>query len=64
MSFNKRVELTRELLAASSIAKVFPKNEKQQDKKLTSISFNDTGEYCVVAGEDDSLNIYNCKEGK
>lgn len=58
MSF-KRVELTREILASSSLAKVFPKT----DKNLTSISFNDTGEYCVVAGEDDNLNVYNCKEG-
>lgn len=58
MSF-KRVELTREVLASSSLAKVFPK----ADKHLTSISFNDTGEYCVVAGEDDNLNVYNCKEG-
>lgn len=55
----KRVELTRELLATSSLAKVFPKNDKQ----ATSISFNDTGEYCVVAGEDDSLNVFNCREG-
>lgn len=56
----QRVEISRELLSACSLAKVFPKNEKP----MTSISFNDTGEYCVVTGEDDSLNVYNCKEGK
>lgn len=56
----KRVELSRELLTACSLSKVFPKHETL----LSSISFNDTGEYCVVAGEDDSLNVYNCKEGK
>lgn len=56
---SRKVELSRELLVGSKVAKVFP----ESDKPMSSISFNDTGEYCVTAGDDDSLNVYNCKEG-
>lgn len=56
---SRKVELSRELLVASKVAKLFP----ESDKPMSSISFNDTGEYCVTAGDDDSLNVYNCKEG-
>lgn len=59
MASARKVELSRELLSASKVAKVFP----ESDRPMTSISFNDTGEYCVTAGDDDSLNVYNCKEG-
>ncbi|KAI8642314.1 hypothetical protein BD408DRAFT_416600 [Parasitella parasitica] len=59
MAAGRKVELSRDLLRCSKVAKVFP----ESDRPISSISFNDTGDYCVTAGEDDSLNLYNCKEG-
>jgi COMPASS component SWD2 len=31
---------------------------------VTSLDFDDTGELAIVARDDDTLHIYNCKEGK
>jgi WD40 repeat protein len=31
---------------------------------VTSLDFDDTGELAVVARDDDTIQIYNCKEGK
>jgi COMPASS component SWD2 len=31
---------------------------------VTSLDFDDTGELAIVARDDDTLQIYNCKEGK
>jgi len=31
---------------------------------ITSIDFDDTGELALVARDDETLQIYNCKEGK
>ncbi|KAF2873819.1 WD repeat-containing protein-like protein [Massariosphaeria phaeospora] len=31
---------------------------------ITSLDFDDTGELAVIARDDDTLQIYNCKEGK
>lgn len=39
----------------------FPNNSPCQ---ITSIDFDDTGELCLVAQDDETLQIYNCKEGK
>jgi COMPASS component SWD2 len=57
-----KIELSREVLSTSKVAKLFPENDKPM-ASMTSISFSDTGEYCVTSGADDSLNVYNCKEG-
>ncbi|OBZ81408.1 WD repeat-containing protein 82 [Choanephora cucurbitarum] len=57
---SRRIELSRDILSNLKASKVFA----ESSKPLNSISFSDTGEYCVTAGQDDSLNIYNCKEGK
>ncbi|KAI7906358.1 Hydantoinase B/oxoprolinase-domain-containing protein [Cokeromyces recurvatus] len=56
---NRKIELSKEVLSSSRVAKIFP----ESTNILTSISFNDTGEYCITSGEDDSLNVYNCREG-
>ncbi|KAF2111521.1 WD repeat-containing protein-like protein [Lophiotrema nucula] len=39
---------------------------KASDSKtsVTSLDFDDTGELAIVARDDDTLQIYNCKEGK
>ncbi len=31
---------------------------------MTSVDFDDTGELALVSRDDDTLQIYNCKEGK
>ena len=31
---------------------------------ITSLDFDDTGELAIVARDDNTLQIYNCKEGK
>ncbi|KAL9092012.1 MAG: hypothetical protein Q9159_001157, partial [Coniocarpon cinnabarinum] len=36
----------------------------QRPYNVTSIDFDDTGELCLVAQDDETLQIYNCKEGK
>ncbi|KAI8885845.1 WD40 repeat-like protein [Backusella circina FSU 941] len=56
----RKTEITRELLMGLKMTKVFPDSERP----VSSLSFDDTGEFCVTAGEDDSLNVYNCREGK
>lgn len=35
-----------------------------QGTSVTSLDFDDTGELAIVARDDDTLQIYNCKEGK
>ncbi|KAI8932183.1 hypothetical protein NX059_011063 [Plenodomus lindquistii] len=35
-----------------------------QSTSVTSLDFDDTGELAIVARDDDTLQIYNCKEGK
>ncbi|KAF2396846.1 WD repeat-containing protein-like protein [Trichodelitschia bisporula] len=39
---------------------------RSEDKKtfVTSLDFDDTGELAIVSRTDDTLQIYNCKEGK
>jgi len=31
---------------------------------VTSIDFDDTGELCLVARDDETIQVYNCKDGK
>jgi hypothetical protein len=56
----RKTEVTRDLLMGLKMTKSFPESERP----VSSLSFDDTGEFCVTAGEDDSLNVYNCREGK
>ncbi|KAF1815200.1 WD repeat-containing protein-like protein [Eremomyces bilateralis CBS 781.70] len=35
-----------------------------QKTSVTSLDFDDTGELAIIARNDDTLQIYNCKEGK
>lgn len=57
---SRKIELTKENLASSRVAKLF----QERETVYSSLSFHDAGEYCVTAGEDDSLTVYNCREGK
>lgn len=32
--------------------------------EVTSLDFDDTGEFCIAAGDDETLQLYDCKLGK
>ncbi|KAI8338355.1 putative WD-repeat protein [Chlamydoabsidia padenii] len=51
--------LTPTLLSSFKITKSFSVNRRP----LTSLSFDDTGELCVTSAEDESLKVYDCKDG-
>ncbi|KAI9499599.1 WD repeat domain 82-like protein [Zychaea mexicana] len=40
------------------------KTFKDNQKPITSICFNDTGDLCVTSAQDESLNVYDCKDGE
>lgn len=42
----------------------FGTSSSQKPFSVTSLDFDDSGELCLVAQDDDILQIYNCKEGK
>ncbi|RUS31520.1 WD40-repeat-containing domain protein [Jimgerdemannia flammicorona] len=48
------------LFGTLKIAKLF----RHSTKPITSLSFDDTGEVCVCSAEDESLRVYDCKQGK
>ncbi|KAI8974933.1 Hydantoinase B/oxoprolinase-domain-containing protein [Pilobolus umbonatus] len=59
-----KIGLTPEVLSNFQVANVFSDPATvNQEKPITSISFDDTGEFCVTAGDDDSLNVYSCLNG-
>src|SRR5271169_2305228 len=32
--------------------------------RITSVDFDDTGEWCITAGDDETIQLYDCKRGK
>ena len=42
----------------------FGPSPNEKPYSITSLDFDDTGELCLVARDDETLQIYNCKEGK
>ncbi|ORZ23931.1 WD40-repeat-containing domain protein [Absidia repens] len=52
--------LTPPVLSSFQITKSFNTNQAS----LTSLSFDDTGDLCITSAQDDSLNVYDCKEGR
>ncbi|KND03994.1 uncharacterized protein SPPG_01442 [Spizellomyces punctatus DAOM BR117] len=51
--------LTRDLITQFEIGKVFNDNRSQ----INSVDFDDTGEFCVTASDDDSLRVYDAVKG-
>ncbi|CAG8655693.1 6715_t:CDS:1, partial [Scutellospora calospora] len=39
------------------------KNFYENSQPITSLDFDNTGEFCVTASADDSINLYNCLQG-
>ncbi|CAO3593913.1 unnamed protein product [Absidia cylindrospora] len=52
--------LTPPVLSSFQITRSFDTSQAS----LTSLSFDDTGDLCVTLAQDDSLHVYNCKEGR
>lgn len=54
------ITLSPSLLGECIPAKTFRDNRQP----VTSLCFDATGELCVTSAQDESLHIYNCREGK
>ncbi|WFD27881.1 hypothetical protein MNAN1_002889 [Malassezia nana] len=61
----KPAQLTLSLALVDSLkpAKVF-KEFVQPDHKVTSLDYDDRGELCVTASDDETIQLYNCCSGK
>ncbi|CDH51128.1 wd repeat-containing protein 82 [Lichtheimia corymbifera JMRC:FSU:9682] len=54
------ITLSPSVLGECVAAKTFRDNRQP----VTSLCFDDSGELCVTSAQDESLHIYNCREGK
>jgi COMPASS component SWD2 len=54
------MKLTEQVLKSFKVAKVFRENSSI----INSLDFWPTGETLISSSEDDSLVIYDCKDGK
>ncbi|KAL1919489.1 uncharacterized protein VTP21DRAFT_2182 [Calcarisporiella thermophila] len=57
---SQSVRITSDGLKKLSVAKIFRDNKRT----ITSLDFDDTGEVCITAAEDESLQLYDCLEGR
>ena len=55
--------LTLQLVSSFKPAKVF-KEFVQPDCQVTSGDYDDRGELCVTASDDETIQLYNCRSGK
>ncbi|RPD61148.1 WD40 repeat-like protein [Lentinus tigrinus ALCF2SS1-7] len=39
-------------------------SQQQGPRHITGLSFDDRGDQCITAGEDETFRLYNCKSGK
>lgn len=53
--------ITGQLLGAFKPSKRF---SSKHGTRITSVDFDDTGEWCVTAGEDETIQVYDLKRGK
>ncbi|KAG0169547.1 member of Set1p complex, histone methyl transferase [Apophysomyces sp. BC1015] len=56
----EKMRATPPLMQSFKVAKIFTDNQAP----LSSLCFDDSGELCVTSAEDESLHVYDCKEGK
>jgi len=55
------VPITGQLLGSFKPSKRF---SSKHGTRITSVDFDDTGEWCVTAGDDETIQLYDCKRGK
>ncbi|KAK9767082.1 WD repeat-containing protein 82 [Basidiobolus ranarum] len=60
MTANLTIPITSAGLSTLRISKSFQENESP----VTSIDFDDYGEFCITAAADESLHLYDCRQGK
>jgi len=53
--------ITGQLLGSFKPSKRF---SSKHGTRITSVDFDDTGEWCVTAGDDETIQLYDCKRGK
>jgi WD40 repeat protein len=53
--------ITSQLLGQFKPSKRF---SSKHGTRITSIDFDDSGEWCVTAGDDETIQLYDCKRGK
>lgn len=54
------LSLSLSLISTFKPSKVF----KDNTRPISSLSFDDSGELCVTSSSDESIHIYNCRQGK
>jgi COMPASS component SWD2 len=56
--------ITPEIFKTFKRAKVFT-GEKYQKKPISSLDFDDTGDFCVTcSAEEENISLYNCVRGR
>ncbi|WFD31178.1 hypothetical protein MSPP1_002212 [Malassezia sp. CBS 17886] len=58
-----KLKLTPDLVASMKPAKVF-RDFVQDGCQVTSLNYDDRGELCVTASNDETIQLYNCRSGK
>jgi COMPASS component SWD2 len=53
--------ITGQLLGTFKPSKRF---SSKHGTRITSVDFDDTGDWCVTAGDDETIQLYDCKRGK
>lgn len=61
-AFPSSLTFSTEVVKAFKPSKLF--NYHKDRKQITSIDFDDTGEYCITSAEDESIQLYDVKLGK
>ena len=56
----ERVKLTPALLSSLAVAQ----SHREHKARITSIDFDSTGRYCLTAGEDDVMCLYDAEVGR
>lgn len=57
------LKLSLDLVSSFKPAKVF-KEFVQPDCQVTALDYDDRGELCVTAADDETIQLYNCRSGK
>lgn len=59
-----RTALVSDVISHFQPSRRFAPRGPERPFHVTSLDFDDTGEYCLVSRSDETIQIYNCKDGK